>query len=154
MNEVRWLDEAEQQTWRELLWTTRLLFEALDRQLQREAGLPHTYYVILAVLSETHEHTMSMGRLAELTHSSPSRLSHAMARLERHGWVRRTSHPTDRRTTLAQLTGDGAAVLATAAPGHVAAVRHYLFDRLTTEQVRTLRETLTAVHQGLAASPR
>lgn len=156
MSHARWLDPQEQRTWREFLWTTRLLFEALDRQLQRDAGMPHTYYLILAMLSEAQQHTLTMGALADVVRSSPSRLSHAVARLEEHGWVQRTRHSGDRRTTLARLTESGYRALAAAAPGHVAAVRRYLFDRLTREQVHTLAEAFAAVHEGLEAdlSPR
>lgn len=150
MEQARWLDEEEQRTWREFLWATRLLFEALDRQLQRDSGMPLTYYVILAMLSEAPQRTLSMGQLAEVARSSPSRLSHAVARLEEHGWVRRTKHPTDRRTTLAALTDAGFAVLAAAAPGHVGEVRRLLFDRLSRDQLQVLRDVFIDVHQGLA----
>jgi DNA-binding MarR family transcriptional regulator len=71
---------------------------------------------------------------------SPSRLSHAVARLESEGWVRRERHPDDRRTTIAQLTDEGMAVVKAAAPGHVAEVRRILFDVLTPQQVRALTE--------------
>lgn len=134
----RWLTDEEQRTWRQFVWSTRLLFEALDRQLQHDSGLPHSYYLILAMLSEAPDRTLSMGELAELVRSSPSRLSHAVARLEEAGWVRRRKHPDDRRSTWAQLTDEGFTALAAAAPGHVAAVRRYLFDQLTPEQVRAL----------------
>jgi hypothetical protein len=50
--DTRWLDEDEQQTWRAFLTAQRLLFDRLERQLQREAGLPHAYYDILVLLSE------------------------------------------------------------------------------------------------------
>src|SRR5690606_25438710 len=56
--QVRWLDEEEQRTWREFVWGTRLLFEALDRQMQRDSGMPHTYYLILAMLSEAPQRTL------------------------------------------------------------------------------------------------
>jgi DNA-binding MarR family transcriptional regulator len=148
---IRWLDEAEQRTWRNLLWATRLLFESLDRQLQRDSGIPHTYYVILAALAEAPERTLTMGQLAELVHASPSRLSHAVARLERAGWVIRIKRPPDRRTTLARLTDEGAAMIAAAAPGHVEAVRRHLFDRITPEQVRVLGDAFEAVRAGLDA---
>ncbi|ACY96279.1 MULTISPECIES: MarR family winged helix-turn-helix transcriptional regulator [Thermomonospora] len=146
---TRWLDEEEQQTWRAFLWTSRLLNEALDRQLQRDSGMPHTYYVILAMLSETPERRLTMSELARIVRSSPSRLSHAVTKLERLGHVRRVPHPTDRRTTLAVLTDKGFTVLREAAPGHVAAVRRHLFDRLTREQVLQLREILRAVLPAL-----
>lgn len=146
---TRWLDEEEQQTWRAFLWTSRLLNEALDRQLQRDSGMPHTYYVILAMLSETPERRLTMSELARIVRSSPSRLSHAVTKLERLGHVRRVPHPTDRRTTLAVLTDKGFTVLREAAPGHVEAVRRHLFDRLTREQVLQLREILRAVLPAL-----
>lgn len=143
--EARWLDEDEQETWRAYLWAGQLLRESLDRQLQRDAGMPHTYYMTLAMLSEAPERSMTMSELAQLVRSSPSRLSHAVAKLEEAGWVRRSRHPSDGRTTMAALTDDGFAALAAAAPGHVDQVRTVLFDRLTPEQVRQLRDISRAV---------
>ncbi|MFI0355893.1 MarR family winged helix-turn-helix transcriptional regulator [Actinomadura sp. 9N407] len=142
MSEPRWLNEDEQQTWRAFLWTSRLLNEALDRQLQRDSGMPHTYYMILAMLSEAPGRALTMTELAAMTRSSPSRLSHAVARLEESGRVRRIKPPDDRRTTIAELTDDGFAALQEAAPGHVEEVRRHLFDPLTREQTLQLRETL------------
>ena len=110
---------------------TALLESALDRQLQRESGMPHAYYQILAMLSEVPGRTLRMSDLAAITQSSQSRLSHAVAQLERRGWVRRRPCPDDRRSTLATLTEAGFDALAAAAPGHVRAVREHLFDRLS-----------------------
>lgn len=152
MTEPRWLTEDEQRTWRTFLWTSRLLNDELDRQLQRDSGMPHTYYMILAMLSETPDRSMTMTELAQLVRSSPSRLSHAVSRLEESGWVRRDRHPTDRRTTLAYLTDEGFAVLEAAAPGHVETVRQHLFDPLSREQVAQLRETLLTVLDTLTPS--
>ncbi|WP_329519316.1 MarR family winged helix-turn-helix transcriptional regulator [Spirillospora sp. NBC_01491] len=148
MTETRWLDADEQQTWRAFLWTSRLLNEALDRQLHRDSGIPHAYYMILAMLSEAPGRSLTMTELAAIVHSSASRLSHAVNRLEEAGWVRRAKHTGDRRTTVAELTDAGFDVLAAAAPGHVTEVRRRLFDPLSREQVAELRETL---HTLLAA---
>jgi DNA-binding MarR family transcriptional regulator len=145
---AKWLDEDEQAAWRSYLWTTQLIFDALDRQMQRDAGIPHTYYIILAMLSEQPDRSLTMSELARIVRYSPSRLSHAVARLENEGWVRRARHPDDRRTTIAQLTDEGMAVVKAAAPGHVAEVRRILFDVLTPQQVRALNEiTETALVQ-------
>ncbi|TMQ97517.1 MarR family transcriptional regulator [Actinomadura soli] len=149
MTDTRWLDADEQETWRAFLWTSRLLNEALDRQLQRDSGMPHTYYMILAMLSESPGRARTMTELAEIVHSSPSRLSHAVNRLEESGWVRRTKNGTDRRTTVAELTDEGYAVLVKAAPGHVAEVRRHLFDPLTRERMLEFRETLHALLASL-----
>ncbi|MFC5745904.1 MarR family winged helix-turn-helix transcriptional regulator [Actinomadura rugatobispora] len=149
MSEPRWLDDDEQQTWRAFLWTSRLLNEALDRQLQRDSGMPHTYYMILAMLSEAPGRAMTMTELAGIVRSSPSRLSHAVARLEESGWVRRVKPPNDRRTTIAELTEGGFAALEKAAPGHVEEVRRLLFDPLSREQVLRMRETLRTLLANL-----
>ncbi len=136
---TRWLDEDEQRTWRAFLTATRALMETLDRELQRDAGMPHAYYEILVRLSEAPERRLRMSDLAEATDSSRSRLSHAIARLEAAGWVRREECPTDRRGQLALLTDEGFATLAAAAPGHVEGVRRHLFDALSPAQVDQLR---------------
>ena len=136
---TRWLDDEEQRTWRSFLRAAAAIDEALDRQLQRDAGMPHAYYQVLAMLSEAPDRTLRMSQLAELTTSSASRLSHAVARLEEKGWVRRDKHPTDRRGSLAVLTEDGWQAVVAAAPRHVTAVRQVLFDRLGPGQATQLQ---------------
>jgi len=143
----RWLTDEEQQAWRAFLAFVARLDRDLDRQLQRDAGMPHAYYMVLAMLSEAPGRTMRMSRLAETTASSPSRLSHAVSRLEEKGWVRREQHPTDRRGALAVLTDDGLAAVRAVAPGHVAAVREALFDRLDPAQVQQMRELLQSLNE-------
>ena len=138
MTEVRWLDDTEQAAWRAYLQASMQLFQQLDGELQRDAGLPLAYYQTLAMLSEAPERTLRMSVLAQRTWSSRSRLSHAVDRLAERGWVRRLSCPGDRRGAYAQLTDEGFAVLAAAAPSHVASVRRHLFDLLSAEEVAAL----------------
>lgn len=149
MAETRWLSEDEQRTWRAFLAAIRLLTDQLDRELQRESGIPHTYYEILVALSEAPDRALRMSQLAELCQSSRSRLSHAVARLEEAGWVRREACPTDKRGALAVMTDEGFAAIAGAAPGHVRGVRRHLFDVLTPEQVAQLGEISAAIRDGL-----
>jgi DNA-binding MarR family transcriptional regulator len=142
---TRWLDEDEQRTWRAFMATSQLVNEELDRQLQRDSGMPHAYYGVLVKLSEAPGRRMRMSELATALNSSQSRLSHAVARLEERGWVRRRPCAEDKRVNWALLTDEGFAVLAAAAPGHTEAVRQSFFDRLTPEQVRQLDEICGAV---------
>lgn len=153
MADTRWLDEEEQQTWRAFLRAARVLFDELDRQLQRDAGMPHAYYEILVRLSEAPQRTLRMSALADRSLYSRSRVSHAVARLEDRGWIRRRECPTDKRGLLAQLTDEGFAALEAAAPGHVEAVRSLLLDPLTPGQVTQLRAISDAVARRAIDSP-
>jgi DNA-binding MarR family transcriptional regulator len=146
---TRWLDGAEQATWRAFLATSELLYAALDRQLQRDAGMTHGTYVVLAMLSEAPGRSLRMSELAVRANSTPSRLSHAVSRMEDRGWVRRDRSDQDGRGTVAVLTDEGWDVLVRTAPGHVEAVREALFDRLTPAQVSSLRAVCEAVLDGL-----
>jgi DNA-binding MarR family transcriptional regulator len=149
MAEPRWLSTEEQKVWRAFLAAMRLLTDELDRELQRDANMPHTYYEILVALSEAPDRTLRMNQLADLCQSSRSRLSHAVARLEEAGWVRREACPTDRRGALAVMTEKGFAAIEAAAPGHVETVRRSVFDVLTAEQVRQLGEISATIRDGL-----
>jgi DNA-binding MarR family transcriptional regulator len=145
MDQTRWLSEDEQTAWRGLMAATDLIDRRLDEQLQRDSGMPHAYYMVLVALSEQPGRACRMSVLAERTMSSQSRLSHAVARLEERGWVRRDPSTSDGRGKLAVLTDAGRRALREAAPGHVEQVRRVVFDRLTQEQVKQLAEITAAI---------
>ena len=149
----RWLSAGEQQTWREAIEAWQWLLAAVDGQLQRDSGIPLAYYEILVRLSEVPDRSLRMTQLAEASSSSKSRVSHAVARLEERGWVRRMDCPTDRRGQIAVLTDQGFAALSAAAPGHVEQVRQVLFDALSEEQLRQLDGISAAILAKAAASP-
>ncbi|MDQ1586342.1 MAG: hypothetical protein QOH80_1707 [Actinomycetota bacterium] len=149
MADTRWLDAGEQQAWRAFIEASRLLLDQLDRELQRDSGIPHAYYEILVRLSEQPDRSLRMSELAERSQSSRSRVSHAVARLEEKGWVRREAIVHDKRGALAVLTDRGFAALAAAAPGHVEGVRTHLLDQLTRDQVAQLRTISEAIRDPL-----
>jgi len=146
---AEWLTDDEQAAWRAYLLAFQLLWEDLDRQLQRDAGLAHSHYGILVALSEAPCHRLRMSDLAQLQRYSQSRLTHAIARLERDGYVVREQCPTDRRGQNAVLTPAGMKALEAAAPGHVAEVRAKVFDRLSDAQVAALRDVCENLLEGL-----
>lgn len=147
--EPRWLTDEEQRVWRAYMHATTLLDDHLDRQLQRDAGMPHIYYGLLVQLAEAPRRRLRMTELAMNAKITRSRLSHAIARLEKSGWVRREDCPSDKRGQFAVLTDAGFETLSKAAPGHVAAVRQALFDRLTPDQQKALGEAMLIVADGL-----
>jgi DNA-binding MarR family transcriptional regulator len=150
---TRWLNDDEQRTWRALGLTMRLLTDRLERDLQAAAGMPPTYYELLVLLSEAPERTMRMSELAHWTNSKPSRISHAVNKLEQAGWVRREHYAGDRRGWLAVLTDKGKAALETAAPVHVESVRTHLIDRLSPEQIRQLGDISETLLKHLTDTP-
>jgi DNA-binding MarR family transcriptional regulator len=133
-----WLDDDEQRAWRTYLFAAQRVDAALDRQLQRDAGMGHTQYAILTVLVDAGIDGLRMSELAHQLRFSPSRLAHAVSGLERSGWVERHECRTDRRGQIATVTPAGAAAQRDAAPGHVALVRELFFDHLEPDQVRQL----------------
>jgi DNA-binding MarR family transcriptional regulator len=146
---ARWLDDTQQRTWRAWLTVAELLPRELDAQLQRDAGLSHAAYVVLAMLSEAPGRSRRMSDLARRANQSQSRLSHTVARLEDRGWVRRERSAEDGRGNVAVLTDAGWDLVRSVAPGHVDAVRAALFDPLTPEQTESLREVLETVVEAL-----
>lgn len=148
----RWLSADERASWLALAGTLNRLPAALDAQLQRDAGISHFEYQVLAALSEAPERTLRMSTLASFAEGSLSRLSQVVSRLERRGWVRRSVDPADGRYTLAHLTDDGWEKVVATAPGHVETVRRLVLDPLTRTQVRQLgdigRRILAAVDPG------
>jgi DNA-binding MarR family transcriptional regulator len=148
-----WLNSAEQRAWRAYLDGTRLLFHALDRQLERDADLSLSDYELLVRLSEAPGQQLRMRELTHATLSTRSGVTRAVTRLENAGWVRRVDCEDDRRGTLAELTPSGARKLAAAAPGHVAAVRAHMLDRLSPRQLATVRAVGEQLQDGLQDAP-
>jgi DNA-binding MarR family transcriptional regulator len=145
----RWLDEREQQTWLELAGVLVWLPAALDAQLQADAGISHFEYQVLAILSTSPGRTVRMGDLAVLANGSPSRLSHVIGRIEKQGWVTRGVDPANKRIVLATLTDAGWEKVVATAPGHVEAVRRYVFDPLTPVQVRQLGQLAGLIRRAV-----
>src|SRR5689334_1459252 len=139
-DEVPWLSDHERGAWMTLIALLMSLPAAIDAQLKRDSGLNFFEYSILSALSRRPGRTVRMNALAQFAGGSASRLSHAVSRLERQGWVRREVHNGEIRCTEARLTEKGWAVLVAAAPGHVREARRLVFDAITPEQAGQLRQ--------------
>lgn len=148
-DDVRWLDERQQLSWRAYRDGTARLLDALARELEDDAGLSLGEYEVLVRLSEAPCRTLRMSELAgELAHSR-SRLTHTIRRMEASGLVARTPCREDARGVNCTMTDAGWERLVDAAPGHVEAVREHLVDVLTTEQLSALGDAMTVVGDAL-----
>lgn len=140
-----WLNEDEQRVWRAQIAIWRRLQLTMEQRLQAETGVPHTYYIILAMLSEAPQHRLRMSELADVISSSPSRLSHAVSRLCERGLIERQPAADDRRGSLAVLTAAGLELVVRTAPTHVRIVREAMFDLITPDQLATLDEVYAGI---------
>ena len=145
MQDDPWLSADQQRAWRTYLEMTSALNARIERDLQNAAGMPHAYYLILAMLSEAPRHSMRMHQLAGIVQASQSRLSHAVSRLEEYGWVRREQATGDKRGQLAILTSEGLERLIEVAPSHAETVRSTMFDALTATQLKEFQTICATV---------
>lgn len=151
--EVDWLNDEQQQAWRALAAVILKLPASLEQQLQRDSGLTHFEYWVLALLSERDDWTLRLSQLAAQANASLSRLSHVVTRLERRGWVVRTPCPDDGRANLATLTQDGYDKVEASAPGHVAHVRELVFANLAPRDVAELGRISSVIVAAIEREP-
>jgi DNA-binding MarR family transcriptional regulator len=147
--EPRWLSEDEQRAWRAYLQGSRLIEEALDRDLQSH-GVQLSEYEIISMLSEAPARRLRMSSLADLVVQSRSRLTHTATRLERRGWVVREACLDDKRGVELVLTERGWEAVQEMARVHVESVRATILDVMTPEMFRDLGAAMEAVRAALA----
>ena len=151
MTAERWLTPAEARAWRALQHLHTPLAAALNRQLLRDSALSSADYQVLVVLSETPSGVLRAGDLGRATGWEKSRLSHHLKRMESRRLVERQDCVTDGRGLMVAITEIGRRSIQDAAPGHVAAVRDYVIDVLTPEQLAVLAEIGETVGARLTA---
>jgi DNA-binding MarR family transcriptional regulator len=143
------LSREQNEAWRSLVMLTHVLDDALDRQSQRDGGLPHAYYKVLVFLYESRDRRLSMSELAATQRYSISRVTHAVDAMERSGWLRRERSETDRRVQLVVLTDDGIALVRKVSAAQVRDIRETVFSTLTDTQVAQLAQLASAITSSL-----
>jgi DNA-binding MarR family transcriptional regulator len=151
--QTRWLDAAEERAWRGYRRMFLLLNARLARDLASDAGLSEADYDVLSSLSEAEGGRERLSTLAARMLWSQSRLSHHIARMQGRGLVTRDDCASDGRGSVAVLTAEGRRAVETAAPGHVAAVRAHLIDRLSPDQIKVLGDIAEIVVAGQTEAP-
>ena len=147
--EARWLDADQQNSWRALMMGMTLLLDRLDEDLRREFSISLGEYEVLVRLSERPERRMRMAQLADAMAHSRSRVTHTIARMEKAGYVKRTTTPEDGRGVIAEMTDLGYALLVNAAPCHVEGVRRNLVDLVSSDDFDALGRVFNAVSDHL-----
>lgn len=139
------LTESQMRAWRAFLGASTLVSARLNHELDEAAAISMYEYEILVRLFESEAGRVRMSQLADQVSYSRSRLTHTVGRLERAGYVLRSSCPNDRRGVYAHLTNAGYEFLAQTAPIHLDGVRRHLIDRFTPSELATLTELLEKI---------
>jgi len=148
-DDVAWLDEAQQRSWRAFLVGTTLLMDRLDRDLRDQHRISLPEYEILVRLSEAEGNRMRMAMLADSVSHSRSRVTHTITRMEQAGLVTRDACLSDGRGVEAVLTPYGRTALEEAAPTHVAGVRAMLVDLVACEDFEAVGRVFNTVTDKL-----
>lgn len=127
----------------ELVVQSARLVRAVRRALEQPTGIR-----TLSLLDEQGPSTVT--QLAHADRCSQPTMTGTVNVLVEHGWVRRSPHPDDARSSLVGLTEEGRAVLARTRRGHGVTVARRLArsDRIGADELATavavLREVLDA----------
>lgn len=84
----------------------QILLARIDEQL-RDLDLTFARYELLMLLHFSREGRLPLNVVGSRLQVHPTSVTSAVDRLERQGYVRRSPHPTDRRTKLAEITAEG-----------------------------------------------
>jgi DNA-binding MarR family transcriptional regulator len=112
----------------------------------RPQGLSFARYELLMVLMFSRQGSLPLNKLGARLQVHPTSVTNAVDRLEEHGLLKRVAHPTDGRTTLAQITARGRKMAAEA----TAVLNREVFSvpGLGPTEVEQLISILTRLRQG------
>ncbi len=110
----------------------------LNRELAGTTGLSEADYEILCALSEAPEESVRALALRCGLEWEKSRLSHQLRRMEERGLVIREACEEDQRGAVVRITEAGRVLVAKARHHYEDAVRRYVTDALTAEQLAVL----------------
>lgn len=141
-------EHACAQAWAALTAAHDLVTEQLSAALTRSCGLSINEFQILLRADRAPEAGVRLGELCSAVRLTQPSLSRAVARLERHGWLRRAGAPGDGRGVLISVTAAGREVLAQGSAVHTQTISELVLDRLTPDEQDLLARALTRVAEG------
>ena len=150
MQDVPWLDQEEAAAWRGLQVMQAQLNARLAHELSDDSDLSYPDYTVLVALTDRPDGEMRAFELGQELGWEKSRVSHHISRMVDRGLVTRRKCRSDQRGAYVAVTEQGRRAIESAAPGHVAAVRRYVIDRLSPDQLDALTAITNAVLSALA----
>jgi DNA-binding MarR family transcriptional regulator len=137
--------------WRSFLEAHAAVVELLERELERECGLPLSQYEVLLRLNGAPNGRMRMQELARSVLLSKSGLSRLIDRMVDAGLVCREQSLTDRRGYFAVLTERGRSALRRAAPVHLRGIQEHFAGHLDEAEAAVLGAALSRIAAAASA---
>jgi DNA-binding MarR family transcriptional regulator len=109
----RWPGAAAMAAATSIMRAQQIVLARVDEAL-KPYGLTFARYEALVLLTFSRRGSLPLGKMGERLMIHPTSVTNIVDRLERQGLVRRLQHPTDRRTTLCEITEEGRALVADA----------------------------------------
>jgi len=122
------------------------IFLAHVDEVLRPFSLTFARYEALTLLMFTRRGSLPLGKIGQRLQVHPTSVTNTIDRLEAQGFVRRVPHPTDRRTTLAEITETGRSVAVDATDAINARV--FCSTGLDTDDLRDLFRVLRKLRQA------
>ena len=123
--------------WRLYFESALALNDVLDAELQRDAGIPVSWYDTLVHLEEAPE-GLRMNELAERILYSKSGLTRVVVKMDESGLVRRVRPENDRRSIFVLLTDEGRSTLERARRRHRHGIQEHFSQHLADSDVKAL----------------
>jgi DNA-binding MarR family transcriptional regulator len=123
--------------WRLYFESALALNDVLDAELQRDAGIPVSWYDTLVHLEEAPD-GLRMNELAERILYSKSGLTRVVDKMDAAGLVRRVRPENDRRSIFVLLTDEGRSTLERARRYHRHGIQEHFSQHLADSDVKAL----------------
>lgn len=124
------LSAEERALWHAFVGVHAAIVRQLDDELSAAAGLSLSSFEVLYELIQEPGNRLRMSDLADRLRFSRGGVTRLVDRLEKAGYVERSSSGEDGRGIEAAVTRLGFEVFESAAPAHIAGVRRVFFDHL------------------------
>jgi DNA-binding MarR family transcriptional regulator len=141
----RWPEAERMAAATAIIRVQQIVMAAVQRALA-PFDLTFARYEALVLLAFSRKGRLPLGKMGVRLQVHPTSVTNAIDRLERQGLVRRTAEPSDRRTTLAEITAEGRAVVEQATSAVVAT--QFGLGMLDETELTGLSQTLLDVRRS------
>jgi DNA-binding MarR family transcriptional regulator len=145
--------DTELHAWVSLLQAHAALVDAVEGDLERERGIPLSWYEVLVRLETAENGALRMQELARGALLSKSGLTRLVDRMEVAGLLERRTCDSDRRGVHAAITEEGRTTLASAAPVFFRSLAEHFARHLSEEEVGAFVATLHKVIRANGVQP-